>query len=115
MSSMPGRQFRAQAMFDASDWNAIHRPSEEIAGLRLAPLAVPPPLARLTSVTAPLSTSYRKTSDDRFRSRAARLVATDAKATVRPSALMTGDMLASFGGSAAPPTSVVCPVRVSRR
>ena len=88
-------------MLDASDWNATNRPSAEIAGLRLAPLAAPPPAARLTSVTAPVSTLYRKTSDDLLRSRATRLVARDAKATKRPSALTAGITLASSGGGAA--------------
>src|SRR5215217_499771 len=105
----------------AFDSKATERPSPEIDAKREAssPTAPLGPLARLINWVVSVCRSRTKTSVTPFPSTALRLLASDSKATKRPSAEIEGlDELPSPPGPVAPPvrlTSLISPVRRSRR
>src|SRR5215216_1881256 len=81
------------ARLSEDDSKATKRPSRLIAGAVPPALASAPPVATLTRVVVPVWRSRTKTSGFLFRSPETRFVASDEKATKRPSALIAGSSL----------------------
>ena len=74
----------------ASELKATKRPSAEIAGSKLSPLPWTPPGPRLTRWVVPVWRSRTNTSSTPLVSPGTRLVASESKATKRPSAEIAG-------------------------
>jgi hypothetical protein len=72
----------------AQEWNATKRPSALMEGTQVLPFPCSPALLTLTRSVKPVCLSRTKTSPESFVSPGTRLVASDPKATERPSALM---------------------------
>src|SRR6266508_4023272 len=70
----------------ARDWNTTYRPSDEIVGKSLAPLASRPAESTLSRSVVPVSMSWTKTSHAWFMSFGTRVVAPELNVTYRPSA-----------------------------
>ena len=84
---------------EATDSKATKRPSALMAAAPKSPLKLlpcVPALSTLTLSVSPVWRSWTKTSKTPLVSPATRLVAVEAKATKRPSPLMTGRRLALF-------------------
>src|SRR5262249_13732250 len=86
--------------FEAFEENATKSPSALRLGETLTPFASLPALSTLTRVVVPDDRSRRKMSPAPLVSPATRLVASDRKATRRPSALIAGSKLDAFAWSA---------------
>src|SRR4051812_49104893 len=82
----------------ARDSNTTYRPSPEIDGLPLGPLASAPVELTLTRVVTPVRRSRTKTSGTPLLSPRTRFGAVDAKATNRPSAEIDGRPLVPAAG-----------------
>src|SRR5437763_1758153 len=86
---------------DATDVKVTNRPSPEIAGSLLPRFPSAPPWPRLTRLVLPLFRSRTNTSETAFVSPGTRLVASESKATNRPSAEIDGALLKAFASTPA--------------
>src|SRR4029079_19688102 len=96
MSRPPAGHCDPHIRSEASDWKRMTPPSAEIAGWLLAPLAGRPLLLRLTSAIDPWRRASTNTSLARLPSPFTRSLASETRATKRPSSLIAAPELDPF-------------------